>query len=494
MTNSVSSQDIRLFIADIEVDGKLEIDKGVYPNITEIALKNLETNKYFVEYFEKSEYALGDDPYKKSLPPGKVRRSFSDGMQRVFSFINQNAGPKTINILSGYNWWKHDKKVIDFACRRFGVEWPKQLNHSFCYAYLAGSMGFKNGTSQRDLAKHYRIKHITSHRAFNDVRVLSRIVNKMWEKADLKAIKKAMLLPWNQHPVRAVRDCITGGKFISKPRVTPMSIDTNDVVKRVERVYVGVIFDLETTGLEVDRDRITEFGAKILSPHGINATYQQLVNPKKKIPSEVRKLTGITNKMVAKAPTFDKVWKKVNHWIQNNDATKALRKGKENLDVSVVWIGYYISGFDIPLLQNEIERWTREDYRKGLNVNYFAWDLYYFMNTYYNKEYPGPKPVNKKLQVIRDFYGIPEDHAHRALGDVNVTEKVMKLHFGKANMMKVITENLVNRGRYINSKIMILKANGGYPTLKHSSNSKKRERNESNVTDYQGPKRRKANV
>lgn len=493
MTNSVSNQDIRLFIADIEVDGKLEIDKGVHPNITEIALKNLETNKYFVEYFEKSEYALGDNPYKKSLPPGKVRRSFSEGMQRVFSFINQKAGPKTINILSGYNWWKHDKKVIDFACRRFGVEWPKQLNHSFCYAYLAGCMHFKMGTTQRDLAKYYQIKHITSHRAFNDVRVLSRIVNKMFENADLKAIKQAMLKPWNKGPVKEVAKCIPEDNFY-KPQVTRMSIDTNDVVKRVQGVYVGVIFDLETTGLNVDWNRITEFGAKIVSPDGINETFQELVNPKKKIPKIVTKITGITNKMVANAPTFDKVWKKVNYWIQNNDATKALRKGKENLDVSVVWIGYNISSYDIPLLQNEIERWTREDYRKGLNVNYFAWDLYRFMNTYYNKEYPGPKPQSKKLQDIREFYVIPEDHAHRALGDVNVTEKVMKLHFGKADMMKVITENLVNRGRYINSKVMILQANGGYPTLKHSSNSKKRKRNESNVTDYQGPKRRKANV
>ena len=65
--------------------------------------------------------------------------------------------------------------------------------------------------------------------------------------------------------------------------------------------------DLETTGATPLRDRITEI-ALVRFENGIEVTrWQTLVNPEKAIPAFIQQLTGISNEMVANAPTFKEV-------------------------------------------------------------------------------------------------------------------------------------------------------------------------------------------
>jgi DNA polymerase-3 subunit epsilon len=71
-----------------------------------------------------------------------------------------------------------------------------------------------------------------------------------------------------------------------------------------------VVFDLETTGFyPYNGDEIISFGAvsvvggQILHDH----TYYSIVNPKRKIPDEIERLTGITNDMAGKAPELVQV-------------------------------------------------------------------------------------------------------------------------------------------------------------------------------------------
>ena len=66
-----------------------------------------------------------------------------------------------------------------------------------------------------------------------------------------------------------------------------------------------VALDLETTGLEVGRDRITEVGMVRFTHAGVDATYDQLVNPGREIPLRIQQLTGITNADVRDAPHFN---------------------------------------------------------------------------------------------------------------------------------------------------------------------------------------------
>src|SRR5512134_3777992 len=63
-----------------------------------------------------------------------------------------------------------------------------------------------------------------------------------------------------------------------------------------------VALDLETTGLDPDRDTILEIGAVKFKGSRIEGEYATLVNPGRPIPPFVARLTGINDAMVANAP------------------------------------------------------------------------------------------------------------------------------------------------------------------------------------------------
>jgi len=64
-----------------------------------------------------------------------------------------------------------------------------------------------------------------------------------------------------------------------------------------------VVFDVETTGLYSDNDVIIEIGAVKIENNEIVDSFSSFVNPKRNIPNEIQKLTGISNGMVATAPS-----------------------------------------------------------------------------------------------------------------------------------------------------------------------------------------------
>ena len=64
-----------------------------------------------------------------------------------------------------------------------------------------------------------------------------------------------------------------------------------------------VAFDLETTGLRADRDRITEIGAVLMQDGKELDRFQTFADPGMPIPAEVTRLTGIRDEDVAGAPS-----------------------------------------------------------------------------------------------------------------------------------------------------------------------------------------------
>lgn len=68
-----------------------------------------------------------------------------------------------------------------------------------------------------------------------------------------------------------------------------------------------VVFDVETTGPKTPGARIMELGAYRVARGRIVAEFQTLVNPLVPIPPFIAALTGITDRMVSGAPTFDAV-------------------------------------------------------------------------------------------------------------------------------------------------------------------------------------------
>lgn len=71
------------------------------------------------------------------------------------------------------------------------------------------------------------------------------------------------------------------------------------------------VVDLETTGITATGDRITEIGIVLIENGVITEQWQSLVNPECTIPVEIQALTGITDKMVANAPTFAKLSREI---------------------------------------------------------------------------------------------------------------------------------------------------------------------------------------
>ena len=79
------------------------------------------------------------------------------------------------------------------------------------------------------------------------------------------------------------------------------------------RIYVAV--DLETTGLDPERDTIIEIGAVKFRGDEVLGTWSSLVNPGRPIPHPIEQLTGITSQQVSKAPSLSTVARPFAHFV-----------------------------------------------------------------------------------------------------------------------------------------------------------------------------------
>lgn len=79
----------------------------------------------------------------------------------------------------------------------------------------------------------------------------------------------------------------------------------DDDAKTFEGIYV--VFDIETTGLDPLKEEIIEIGACKVVNGRIDETFSTFVKPSKHIPREITEITGITDEMVADAPSINYV-------------------------------------------------------------------------------------------------------------------------------------------------------------------------------------------
>ncbi|HSA04182.1 MAG TPA: exonuclease domain-containing protein, partial [Tenuifilaceae bacterium] len=71
------------------------------------------------------------------------------------------------------------------------------------------------------------------------------------------------------------------------------------------------VVDIETSGGRAQIDRITEIAIYIHDGEKIVEEFSTLINPETFIPPFITRLTGINNDMVATAPKFYEVAKKI---------------------------------------------------------------------------------------------------------------------------------------------------------------------------------------
>ncbi|OFX76291.1 MAG: DNA polymerase III subunit epsilon [Bacteroidetes bacterium GWE2_29_8] len=95
-------------------------------------------------------------------------------------------------------------------------------------------------------------------------------------------------------------------------------------------------FDLETTGLEIAKDKIVEISILKLKPDNYIEEFYELLNPEIPIPSLVSKIHGIYDKDVVGKRTFKEAGRDIANFIGNSDLS-----------------GYNCLKFDVPMLVEE---------------------------------------------------------------------------------------------------------------------------------------------
>ena len=159
-----------------------------------------------------------------------------------------------------------------------------------------------------------------------------------------------------------------------------------------------VIFDLETTGLDLVRDRIIQISYIKLMTDGSEQRQNMLVNPGKDIPQEVTELTGISNDDVKDAPQFKELAQQLSEAFAGCD-----------------FAGYNSNHFDVPLLAEEF-------LRAGIDFDFSKCRLIDAQTIFHKME-------RRNLAAAYKFYcgrKMEEDFtAHRADEDTEATYRVL---------------------------------------------------------------------
>jgi DNA polymerase-3 subunit epsilon len=156
------------------------------------------------------------------------------------------------------------------------------------------------------------------------------------------------------------------------------------------------IIDIETTGTVHKYGKITEIAIFVHDGQQITDEFQTLINPEMDIPLPVRRLTGITNEMVAAAPKFFEV------------AAKIIE-----LTTGRIFVAHNVM-FDYRFLQEEFRRLGYEFHRKRLCTVELS-----------RKLIPG-KPSYSLGKLCGEF-GIEIQGRHRAAGDALATVRLFEI-------------------------------------------------------------------
>ncbi|HEX8270355.1 MAG TPA: 3'-5' exonuclease [Flavobacterium sp.] len=154
-------------------------------------------------------------------------------------------------------------------------------------------------------------------------------------------------------------------------------------------------FDLETTGIDICKDRIVEISIFKVFPNGNKESRTWLVNPEMMIPAATTAVHGITNEKVANEPTFRELAPQIYAMIKDSDLA-----------------GYNSDRFDIPLLAEELLRVGLDfDMKSRVSVD---------VQTIFHKK------EERTLSAALKFYcGKALENAHSAEADTMATYEIL---------------------------------------------------------------------
>ncbi|HEX9928333.1 MAG TPA: exonuclease domain-containing protein [Pyrinomonadaceae bacterium] len=172
-----------------------------------------------------------------------------------------------------------------------------------------------------------------------------------------------------------------------------LNLPDTDALKLAETEFI--VFDTETTGAKPPYSRMTEIGCYKIKNGEIVDEFETLLNPQTPIPPFISALTGITDKMVARAPLFSEVAADLLNFI--GDAVLVAHN----------------AAFDIKFLNAEICRTF-----KGCKV------ANTHLCTVRLSRKLLPDLANHRLHTVAEHFSIPIYNRHRAGGDALATAKI----------------------------------------------------------------------
>lgn len=157
-----------------------------------------------------------------------------------------------------------------------------------------------------------------------------------------------------------------------------------------------VVVDIETTGGNNSYHRITEVGMVKLQRGQIIDSYQTLINPQRRIPQAITRLTGINDDMVADAPRFAEV----------ADAIDAFTE-------DCVFVAHNVN-FDFGFMKQEFARLERSFRRPKLCTV---------------REMRRAKPglASYSLASLTSHFNIDMARHHRAMSDAQAAAELLKI-------------------------------------------------------------------
>lgn len=180
-----------------------------------------------------------------------------------------------------------------------------------------------------------------------------------------------------------------------------------------------VFFDLETTGLDVNVDRIVEIAIVKLFPDGERDTFLTLVNPERPIPSSATQVHGISNFDVMDKPTFQQIARDVYDIMKDCDLA-----------------GYNLTNYDLPILVNEFKR-------AGIDFSTENVNIVDVLTIFRLKE-------RRDLSAAYRFYCQKElKDAHSALQD---TEATLEILLAQAEMYDDLPKTAEGLHKFCNQK------------------------------------------
>ena len=160
------------------------------------------------------------------------------------------------------------------------------------------------------------------------------------------------------------------------------------------------VFDIETTGLSFQNDKITEIGAVIVKKGEIIARYNTFVNPNMKIPENIVELTGITDEMVSDARDIKDVLPEFFQFAGNRILVA------------------HNAGFDTGFI------------RKACEESQIPFE-YTYLDTVALSKFANPDLKKHKLDILAEYFNLGDFNHHRACDDAEMLANILSAMFEK---------------------------------------------------------------